>query len=861
MARGLWEQNGSTETRRMKEVLWIEAIRLFLAYASFKDFAVYQMDVKSAFLYGNIEEEVYIASTPMETSKALMKDENAEDVDVHLYRSMIGSLMYLTSSRHDIMFAICVCARFQVTPKVSHLHAVKRIFRYLKGQLNLSPWYPKDSPFDLEAYTDSDYAGASLDRKSTTGGCQFLGRRLISWQCKKQTIVANSTTKAEYVAASSCCGQSSGPIPLVVNETVYKEWDDRMERAGTTASSLEVEHDIQTRFETTSKKSNDPPLLRVNTVGSGEDSMKLKELMAFCTKQSKIERNWLNLLLPVQVNAVEGDFINTLIKGFNHSFDRFYTLLYSLIIKPNSMLSLIIKTITMSNLNFAETHNLVAFLEKPEESNGFEVIIDFLNASYIRYALTVNPTIYTSCIQQFWAFVKPKTVNDERQIQALVDKKKVVITEARIRSDLHLDDAEGIECLPNAVIFEQLTLMGEGKGFYRGVTPLFATMMVQAPQAEGEEHVADDTEEHVPLHSNDPPLSGEDSLKLHELMEICTNLQPKVLDLKTSKAAQAHEILSLKVRVKKLEKKKKSRPHELRRLYKIGSSRRVESSDEGLGTQEDASKQRRKIDDIDQDVEITLVDETQGRSEDMFDVNVDLQSDEVVADKEVDSTTDPITTAKEEVTTVSTTATITPEDVTLAQALVQIKTLKPKAKDKGKGIIVEDPLLMKKKDQIKFDKEVARELEAKLQAEMEEEERAARLKEEEANIALLKEKSKLFVELMEKKKKYFAELRAKEKINKPPTKAQKRNQMSTYLRHMGGFKHAHLKSKSYEEIQRLFDIEMKRVNSFIPMDSDVVEGSEKRAEQSSAKRAGAELEQEVSKKQKIDDAQDEEEMK
>ncbi|GKF53922.1 hypothetical protein Tco_0160832, partial [Tanacetum coccineum] len=109
-----------------------------------------------------------IASTPIETSKPLIKDENAEDVDVQLYRSMIGSLIYLTSLRLDIMFAVCACVRFQVTPKVSHLHAVKRIIRYLKGQPKLGLWYPKDSPFDLEAYTDSDYAGASLDRKSVT---------------------------------------------------------------------------------------------------------------------------------------------------------------------------------------------------------------------------------------------------------------------------------------------------------------------------------------------------------------------------------------------------------------------------------------------------------------------------------------------------------------------------------------------------------------------------------------------------------------------------------------------------------------------------------------------------------------------
>ncbi|GJV44378.1 putative ribonuclease H-like domain-containing protein [Tanacetum coccineum] len=144
-----------------------------------------------------------LQATPMKLKSILHKDEDGEEVDVHLYRSMIGSLMYLTSSRPDIMFAVCACARYQVNPKVSHLHAVKRIFRYLKGQPKLGLWYLKDSPFDLVAYTDSDYARASLDRKSTTGGCQFLRSRLISWQCKKQTVVANSTTKAEYVAASS----------------------------------------------------------------------------------------------------------------------------------------------------------------------------------------------------------------------------------------------------------------------------------------------------------------------------------------------------------------------------------------------------------------------------------------------------------------------------------------------------------------------------------------------------------------------------------------------------------------------------------------------------------------------------------
>ncbi|GKB40949.1 putative ribonuclease H-like domain-containing protein [Tanacetum coccineum] len=346
LQNGYRQEEGVDYDEVFAPVARIEAIRLFLAFASFMGFSVYQMDVKSAFLYGNITEEVYVnqppgfvdphhpnkvykvikalyglhqaprawyerlstfllkhgyrrgaidktlfikrdrkdimlvqvyvddiifgstktsmvkefeklmqkefkmssmgeltfflglqvkqstagifisqdkyvkdilnkfdfrtikpATTPIEAHKALGKDEEGEDVDVHLYRSMIGCLMYLTASRPDIMFAVCLCARFQVTPKVSHMHAVKRIFRYLKHQPKLGLWYPKDSPFHLEAFSDSDYAGDNHDRRSTSGGCQYLGRRLVSWQCKKQTIVAISSTEAEYVAAASCCGQ------------------------------------------------------------------------------------------------------------------------------------------------------------------------------------------------------------------------------------------------------------------------------------------------------------------------------------------------------------------------------------------------------------------------------------------------------------------------------------------------------------------------------------------------------------------------------------------------------------------------------------------------------------------------------
>ncbi|GJX73485.1 hypothetical protein Tco_0312080 [Tanacetum coccineum] len=117
----------------------------------------------------------------------------------------------------------------------------------------------------------------------------------------------------------------------------------------------------------------------------------------------------------------------------------------------------------MANLKFADTHNMVAFLSKPEESDGFEQIVDFLNAHPIKYALTVNPTIYISCIEQFWSTVKAKTINGEVQLHALVDGKKIIITESTVRRDLQLEDAEGVDCLPNSTIFEQLTLMGYEK--------------------------------------------------------------------------------------------------------------------------------------------------------------------------------------------------------------------------------------------------------------------------------------------------------------------------------------------------------------------------------------------------------------
>ncbi|GJX62604.1 retrovirus-related pol polyprotein from transposon TNT 1-94 [Tanacetum coccineum] len=216
----------------------LESIGIFLAYATCMIFIVYQMDVKSAFLNGKLKEEVYVqkpsgfessehpdyvcklekslyrlkqapracalVKTPMVPPNNIGPSLSGKLVNKTLYRGMIGSLMYLTISRPYIQFLTCLCARYQANPKESHLIAMKRIFRYLKGTPTLGLWYPKCSGFDLKRYSDSEYDGCNMDRKSRSGACQLLGGKLVCWTTKNQQSVAMSSAKDEYVAATRC---------------------------------------------------------------------------------------------------------------------------------------------------------------------------------------------------------------------------------------------------------------------------------------------------------------------------------------------------------------------------------------------------------------------------------------------------------------------------------------------------------------------------------------------------------------------------------------------------------------------------------------------------------------------------------
>ncbi|GJS14882.1 hypothetical protein Tco_0409354 [Tanacetum coccineum] len=425
----------------------------------------------------------------------------------------------------------------------------------------------------------------------------------------------------------------------------------------------------------------------------------------------------------------------------------------------------------MADLKFADTHNLVAFLCKPAECEGFEQIVDFLNANPIKYALIVNPTIYTSCIKQFWDTVKAKMVNGKVELQALMDRKKVIITESTIRRDLRLEDAEGTDCLPNATIFEKLTLIGAKTTAWNefSSTMAFAIICLATNQKFNfSKYIFDNMVKNL---DNVNKFWMYLSMQLKELMEMCTTLQQRVLDMETSKTAQAHEITSLKLRVKKLEKKGGSRTHKLKRLYRVGRSRRVESSKKSLGDQENASKQGRKINDIDADAGITLDSTYFDADADMFGVN-DLEGDEVIVETEdADKDEDVVSAAKATVSTArtipvsaaitTTTTTITTEEITLAQALAELKSAKlptttaattittASTRSKAKGLVIQE--IAREKEEVNVALIVQwNDIQDKVETDYE---LAQRLKAEEQEELTIEEKSKLFQQLLEKRRK------------------------------------------------------------------------------------------------------------
>nr|GEU78752.1 xylulose kinase-1 [Tanacetum cinerariifolium] len=490
----------------------------------------------------------------------------------------------------------------------------------------------------------------------------------------------------------------------------------------------------------------------------------------------------------------------------------------------------------MSTSTFAKTHNLIAFLEKPSKSDGFEQIIDFLNANQIKYALTVSPTIYTLCIKQFWTTLKIKTVNDDVRLQALIDGKRVVITEASIRHNLKLNDAKGTSCLPNAVIFKELYILDNLKKNLEAGVPFYMFPRKKEKKERKETEVSPTKlhiEDHVPTPSNDPLPSGKDSMPLKELMVLCTNLSNMVLDLENKviemKSSHKAKITELKSRVEKLEEGNRSLTNKLKSF-----NTKVESLafKETVVDKEKSSKQGRKIADIDADAEVNL--------ENMY--NLDMAHEETVLSMQDVIDADGKEVAKEMVEVITTAKIIidefstaggklnaaneepvsaTPINISTAQPSEATKTtvdipttpkakgivfhdmeesttktvsLKPQVKDKGKAKLVEEPEVLKsRKAQIVIDEEVERRIKAEWNADIKD------------NIDWNEVVKQVQSRQSDAVRKYQALKR------KPMLAAQARKNMMIYLKNMAGFNMNFFKRMSYEEIGPLFEEENKKV--------------------------------------------------
>ncbi|GJX04605.1 hypothetical protein Tco_0190521, partial [Tanacetum coccineum] len=345
----------------------------------------------------------------------------ANDVDVHLYRSMIGSLMYLTTSRPDIMFAVCACSRYQVTPKSSHLSAVKRIFRYLKGKPKLGLWYPRVSFFDLESYSDSDYAG----------------RLELSFRCCPQQEVVNFLAEDSFLSNAR-----SRPLWLLL---LLKQNMLLLQAAvgkfcGFRIKCLKEFRELLSRVTNGTKALLLPTLFFLWLDKVSTACAKLVPLGKVCTAFETIKTNIAKALISI--------------------FTSF------------SISS------TMAILDSCPKHNMVAYLEKSEGNVEFHEIIDFLTQSSINHALTVSPIISTTFVEQFWTSAKSKTINNVRHITAKVAGKSVSISEASIRSDLLFDDADGIDTLPNQDIFDAIQQMGSKSTSWDQIPTNIATAVI-----------------------------------------------------------------------------------------------------------------------------------------------------------------------------------------------------------------------------------------------------------------------------------------------------------------------------------------------------------------------------------------------
>ncbi|GKB64204.1 hypothetical protein Tco_0920390 [Tanacetum coccineum] len=656
------------------------------------------------------------------------------------------------------MFVVCACSRFQVTPKTSHLHAVKRIFRYLKGKPKLGLWYPRVSSFDLEAYSDSDYAGANLDRKSTTGGCQFLGRRLISWQCQKQTIVATSTTEAEYVAAANCCRQllwiQNQMLDYWFNFMNIKIYIDNESTICIVKNSvfhsktkhIEIRHHfIRDAYEKLIQ------LLMLGGLRATYSAALVSTASLVNTARPKLSTARLGLCCS---------------KVFNNGVDDWIGLKMQFILDLRNTTSS--QTVNDKKKIHATVDSKAVVVTEASirsslllnDANGTACLTNeaiFQNLALMGWnEFSTNIASAVICLATNQKFNFSKLIFDG-MLRNLDNPKKKFLMYPRflmvfLNNQIELGELfNDVYTAPahNLKVFSNMSR--KGLKFSEKITPLFPNMLIQSvgegsgaptePQptpspthpstgdqspvteSSSSHHTTQDSRdslegtngsEGVQVHTPyDSPLSGghtsaraKGALNLQELFVLCTNFSNRVLALETVKDDQAAELLKLRTRIKKLERKCK--PSVSHHIAWLKSVQRL-------------SMKKSTFDDLDADhgmdyIEIEDVVKDGRLSEETEEFKLTADTKEIVEDKgsgekgesteelvstvvpEIVSTTKlDVDTARQEVidveprTSPTTTSIFDDEDITMAQTLIKMK--EEKAKEKGVSIKdIEDSL-------------------------------------------------------------------------------------------------------------------------------------------------------------------------
>ncbi|GJR74458.1 hypothetical protein Tco_0086823 [Tanacetum coccineum] len=724
----------------------------------------------------------------------------------------------------------------------------KRIFRYLKGKPKLGLWYPRVSSFDLESYSDSDYAGANLDRKSTTGGCQFLGRRLISWQCKKQTIVATSTIEAEYVAAASCCGQVLWIQNQMLdygfnfmNTKIYIDNESTICIVKNPVYHSKTKHiAIRHHFIRDAYEKKLIQVLKIHTDDNVADLLtKAFDVSRFHTPDTYIVHSLVDKVSTASANLVPLGKVCTALER----------------LKKNTAKG----TNTMAVLDSCPKHNMVAYLEKSEGNVEFHEIIDFLKRSSIHHALTVSPVVSTTFVEQFWTSAKSKTINNVRHITAKVAGKSVSISEASIRSDLLFDDADGIDTLPNQAIFDAIQQMGSKSTSWDQIPTNIATAVIcltsnqkynfsklifdgkqlanvsvpldhfpvntltSKDEGASSERLSDEQPSPSPAPTSEVPYVDnytDSNLLLTYISEDCLIGHAKTpKNYAPSKKQRMHKSLNKIItwKQKGSSEEDKESSDETRRFDEV----RLSTKDVDISTDGSKVSTDEQIEGTDEQVEGT--EEHNEGTEEIFESTEEqregteekVESTAGQTEGTEDQTKEEVATQASQTSSQTPTSMIFGDDETIATLLLNMsqeakaallkKKRKIDPKDKGKKKIEEEdesesedddiPQAVKKFKQLESD-------EARIEADRI---LAEKLQEQEREQFTIEERAKFLHDTIAAQRKFLAQQRTEAIRNRPPTKNQLRNQMMTYLKHVGNFKHSKLKSKKFEDIQAMYE--------------------------------------------------------